>query len=530
MLSGSLILASMLLAANGAPDVWYMKDKGFAIPIRIRPEARADISKLVLYWSRDENHTIWDVCATAKPEQESFGVTAQGDGSYWFKVAVVKKNGQQDPPAADINTSPVGQRIVVDSTKPDIKLVVAERRGDDVYVRWEIREENPDPTTLKFDYHTAEMAPDQWTPVAVTPDSHGRGEVTFNPHSGSAVRVRMKLQDLALNVGETSMEIPASTFVPPSPTGQTTSSWAPVGPPTGTPTEMVPVKPPESAPPTPLPPSSGTVGFTTTNSVNTFTQSVPVPPVPPPAPVAAATGSNPVAASSSLNGGPLPAKQIINKRQVRLEFEVARYGPSGIGAVDVYLTTDDGRNWEKAPPDPSLNLPMVSPIQGGPMRGVVTAQLPREAVVYGIAVVVKSRAGLGKPPPRNGELPQMRVEVDTTSPVAQLFEPQNDLNHRDSLILTWTADDRNLAPNPITLEWAAQRDGPWNLIGSDQMPNTGVYNWQVPTSVPPSVYLRMTVRDLAGNASVAQTNKAVLVDLSEPVANIIGLAGSTPER
>jgi hypothetical protein len=530
MLSGSLILASLLLAANGAPDVWYMGSPKFSIPIRILPQKRGDIAKLLLYVSKDEGRN-WTVATDAKPDQEAFPFFAQGDGPYWFKVAVVGKNGQQDPSAQDIYTAPVGQRIVVDTTRPDVKLVMTERRGDEIYVKWEIREENPDPTTLKLEYRTTDMANDQWTPVAATPDSHGRGEVTFRPRSGAAVTVRMKLQDLAQNVGETTAEILASTFVaPPGPiTGTGASSWMPTPPPAGlTQMEPVPVRLPEPAPPTPTP-TPVTPIFTTTNAVNTGTAAVPVPPVQPPPPVTVPSG-NPVASTTAFNSGTLPTKQIINKKQVRLDFEVARYGPSGIGAVDVYLTTDDGRNWEKARPDKSLNLPIPAPVQGGPMRGVVTVELAREAVTYGLYLVVKSGANLGKPAPHSGDLPQMRVEVDTTSPVAQLIKPQADLNRRDTLILTWTASDRNLAPNPITLEWAARSEGPWNLIGSEQMPNTGLYSWQVSGNVPPSVYLRMTVRDLAGNASVAQTSEPELVDLSEPVAQITGLAGAAQER
>jgi hypothetical protein len=43
--------------------------------------------------------------------------------------------------------------------------------------------------------------------------------------------------------------------------------------------------------------------------------------------------------------------------------------------------------------------------------------------------------------------------------------------------------------------------------------------------VPPSIYLRLVVRDSAGNVAVAETLQPVLIDLNEPEVKIIGLAG-----
>ena len=40
--------------------------------------------------------------------------------------------------------------------------------------------------------------------------------------------------------------------------------------------------------------------------------------------------------------------------------------------------------------------------------------------------------------------------------------------------------------------------------------------WQVPADIPPRVYLRLVVRDLAGNEAIGQTAEPVLVDLNEP--------------
>jgi hypothetical protein len=213
----------------------------------------------------------------------------------------------------------------------------------------------------------------------------------------------------------------------------------------------------------------------------------------------------------------LPGLRIVNKRQVKLGFGVGKIGPSGLGSVDVYVTTDEGATWEKSTADPGVSLPVTSETRGqGPVRGTVTVNLPRDGVVHGFYLVVKSRAGLGKPPPRPGDTPHARIELDTMPPFAELYAPEPDPAHPEQLLLRWKAEDRNLAPNPVSLEWSATATGPWSFIGDAQLPNSGAYSWKLPANVPPKVYLRLSVRDQAGNNAVAQTSAPVLIDLNIP--------------
>jgi hypothetical protein len=90
--------------------------------------------------------------------------------------------------------------------------------------------------------------------------------------------------------------------------------------------------------------------------------------------------------------------------------------------------------------------------------------------------------------------------------------------------LGWEAKDRNLVENPITLEWAEQKDGPWKPIAEGPLPNNGQYPWRLPEGLPPRVYLRLTMRDAAGNEARAQTDKPELIDLSVPQTKIIRVA------
>ena len=210
-------------------------------------------------------------------------------------------------------------------------------------------------------------------------------------------------------------------------------------------------------------------------------------------------------------GGPAAPLQLTNSPQVTLDYEVTKVGPSGLGRVALYLTKDDGRTWELLGEDPDLKPP-------------ITANLPGEGV-YGLRLVVTSRAGLGGKPPQSGDVPQMRVEVDLTPPATKLFYPQPDSSRRDALVMTWSASDRNLAPNPITLQWAERPDGMWNTIAAD-LANTGRYTWQLTANMPYRVYIRVTARDTAGNVGVDESPEPVLIDLHEPEGQLLGISGA----
>jgi hypothetical protein len=212
--------------------------------------------------------------------------------------------------------------------------------------------------------------------------------------------------------------------------------------------------------------------------------------------------------------------QVVNTKQVTLDFRVDKVGPSGIGRVDLWITEDLGKTWRLFPPANVDISPPIASESKADMRQL-KVDLPGEGL-YGFTVVVQSKAGLGKRPPVGGEPPQMRLEVDLTPPVAQLYAPEPDPNRPNALIISWTATDRNIGPRPITLQWAERKEGTWETIDKN-LENTGRYSWELPANFPPRVYLRLIVQDAAGNPSTAETREPVLVDLSEPEGKIIGL-------
>ena len=75
--------------------------------------------------------------------------------------------------------------------------------------------------------------------------------------------------------------------------------------------------------------------------------------------------------------------------------------------------------------------------------------------------------------------------------------------------ITWTASnitDANLVANPITLDYSIDGGSTWNSIATG-LPNSGSYNWNVPTGLnSTNGLIRITATDCAGNT--AQQNSA----------------------
>lgn len=136
--------------------------------------------------------------------------------------------------------------------------------------------------------------------------------------------------------------------------------------------------------------------------------------------------------------------------------------------------------------------------------------------------MVLSKAGLGKRPPQPNDPPDIRVEIDLTNPVAILNEPEPDPHSPNTIVLSWSAGDKNPAPNPVALQWKDPAAGDWKTI-QDNLPLNGQYRWALPPNFPSYVHLRVIARDAVGNLGVAETKEPVLVDLSKPEGHIVGV-------
>jgi hypothetical protein len=518
MFTGLTVAACLLLTGEPAPtpEITPVASLRFEIPMPVDRAQRPDILELHIYVSKDQGKH-WDkLPAVPIPadyrEDPKLVYTAPEDGMYWFTVSSVSKtNHMENPP--ETWKGPIGQKVLV-KTRPSPITLKAERVGERIQAKWTINDNYVIKETFRLEYQ--DPINKQWILVPDAPVVPV-GEWSFQAPPSAAINVRLTIQDAAKNLGK------GEAFVPATVTSVVNNEERPWGTDSSSNQNIKPIPPgpvstdsfPPPAPPGPQP-------------VN------PITPVTEQRTVAASSMSVPATQYPVTTGySGLPQVKIVSQPQVQVGFGVDHLGPSGVGKVDVYLTTNDGLKWERA----ATETP-VRGVENGLASGrdSITVKIPRQEIVYGIFLVVKNGAGVGGPPPRDGQdRPMMRVELDTQGPEAKLYQPLPDKGHEGVLILLWKAVDRNLDDNPITLEFAEKREGPWALVSNTTtLPNTGAiqpwctgsYAWTVPSIAQGRVYLKLTVRDKAGNSSEAVTPEPVLIDLSQPKVFDVDLARS----
>jgi hypothetical protein len=202
-----------------------------------------------------------------------------------------------------------------------------------------------------------------------------------------------------------------------------------------------------------------------------------------------------------------PTVRMVNSKRISLNYRVDDQGPSGISIIELWYT-QDGRNWQKYGEDASAKPPFVFDVA--------------HEGLYGFTLVARSGVGLGERPPQPGDPPQIWVEVDETKPVVRLLAADVGRgSDAGNLTVTWTATDKNLHAEPITISYAEQAEGPWTTIAAN-LPNTGRYVWRMPASgVPFRFFMRVEAIDKAGNVGSDKTPAHVIVDLHMPKPRIV---------
>jgi hypothetical protein len=178
-------------------DVSPINRRDFAIPIVVDASRRADIKQLILYVSTDEGKD-WKQIAVASSDQASFRFTAPKDGLYWFSVAVVDARGRQQPLSP--YQAPPAQKVLVDTKKPVVKIVSAERLGSEIAVAWKVDEANADLASLKLEYQPVDRPSSTWRAAPIE-ERALCGSTRFKVATSGAVIVRLAIKDLADNAG-----------------------------------------------------------------------------------------------------------------------------------------------------------------------------------------------------------------------------------------------------------------------------------------------------------------------------------------
>jgi len=116
--------------------------------------------------------------------------------------------------------------------------------------------------------------------------------------------------------------------------------------------------------------------------------------------------------------------------------------------------------------------------------------------------------------------------VDLTRPVVHLLGVEPGFESKaQTMLIRWSATDKNLGPRPIALSYAEHAKGPWTPIAAN-VANSGRYVWEMPPNPPGRFLLRIEGTDLAGNVGADQSSEPVFADFSQPSISIFGVEAS----
>ncbi len=532
-------------AESALPKKIFTKTSEFKLPVQMEERTRATLDRVCLYVKC--GNSDWVRQETGPATLPHFLYRVPQDGEYWFSLTTIDKSGKMSP--ADVSQEPPALRVVVDTKPPVIEVQPWASPDSDLCLRCTIIDANPDPASLKA---VAKM-PTGDLPLMPYPGMPGvfrttsemateRIVVTASDLSGNHATREVRIRELIGSTLQTakSPAAPAVSTLPTQPPALPTQSSAqpltqanPIAPSPSLPTASLPPAPLPAAvsaktdlpvPKMELPPAP-TLPMPETTIVTPAATSV----VPPPTPnnnlvVPAAPNLRPEIEHQPRNpggsqggsqgasqGGSLPAgnKQVINTTRAVLDYRIDQVGPSGVGKVEVYLTSDQGQTWQKIGEDPDRRSP-------------VEFDLPGEGT-FGVRLAITNGNGFGGTAPQRGDQPTCTIEVDTSAPFVQL-RPIEPIVANGTLEIRWQATDKNLGPEPVNLYYRSRTDGAWQVIARG-LKNDGVYRWAFPRDASAQFYVKLEVTDLAGNTARAETPNAIVLDMTEPHASVVGVSG-----
>ncbi len=533
----------------------YWKERLFYVPYRVSQTSRAldPVRKVQLLISSD-GVSNWKVLQQAEPNVQGFTYNAPADGEYWFALRHLDRRGNPWP-SPTINPQ---MRIVIDTAPPQLTLNAALDANGAVSVRYEASDVSLHAPSLHL-----EVRPEggSWTSLPATSHdvSHPDrlvGRVRWNaPANARMVEVRGSIADRTglrgaanaeLGLSGPAMSRPSGANIAQNSTrstvdpfkieviesqGATPASreWPQAGmqaslPPANS-LSASDVPPPTLNPYCADPYRNDEEEFgSTTQSGRTTQGKTPARLIgdlsPKNKPLVIELPDDfaptPLPPISKLDKGwqapsatQVTSIRSVNSRTFEIEYDLETIGPWGVSKVELWGTHDDGNTWQSYGVDDDNRSPLRVSVPG--------------SGTYGFRIVVQGAGTAVTPPPRNGDKPELNVEVDLQTPTAEIVsvEPGRD-DLTGHLQIRWAATDSNLERRPISLFYGSYAEGPWSAIAT-QLPNTGSYTWRMERHLPDRFYIRLESRDIAGNVAAAQTDTPFEIKRPQPTGTLRGV-------
>jgi hypothetical protein len=545
-------------ATQQQTGVYVTKQTEVEIPFSLRTGGAAESQpasvRVFVSWDKGKSWHFYD---ERKPEDTRFRFRAKQDGEFWFATQVMDRAGK---PASSEPRSPQ-LRLIVDTQRPQLLIHTNVDSSGQVNLSWSAADATLRPASLKMEYQDASGTGGPWemVNVGVAPSNTvtATGQTSFLPATSSrTINLRAEITDAAGNMAYFSQRVslvPAKskesgglTYSPPP--DPSAVPWANGKAPAATvgvaPESAIAAAPklepveesvripnaneePAAAGPGRLAstrvaeerlpePEPAIQRLPTSDSSDIHGPAEPMPA--PPMPAAPEIAPLPPSVMEQMPM-PQPAEQIdaptaarprlTNTRRFSLDYDIQSVGPEGVSAVELWGTNDGGRSWSKWGTDPDHTSPF-------------DVEVNHEAA-YGFRIVVVGKNGLATSTPQAGDAADIWVGVDLTRPQAKLTGAAYGQGEAaGKLDITWQADDPNLGSRPVTLSIGDRPDGRFTPIAT-AIPNTGHFLWEYDPRSPRRIYLRLEVRDDAGNIGIDQLTEPIKVEGLEPKAQIRGI-------
>ena len=502
----------------------------FQIPFDVETEPGQKAEGFAVLFGSQNGGANWEQLQSVPASQDAFMFAAPRDGRYSFAIRMTDPQGNVTPPAKN---TPAELDVVVDTVSPDLKLELFESAPGQILIHWTCTDASANPETLAIEY--ADGTNGRWKPVTL--DLVANGQAVIPAGQGSVIAVRGQISDAAGNRGEASTQLvlkgvsqaPSANTMAPPPMPVAIHS-APMGAsPFGGPAQNRNASnvPASNVPASNVPASNVTAGH-------------PAPPMnaafaPAPHNSVPAAGYSQATPTANFGGGysapmnsqvsaTVPAmpglpgfhnpmnspaasdEQLVNTHIFDVDYQVEDVGPSGVSAVELFVTENGGQQWFRYGNDTDLRSPFQVDAQG---EGT-----------FGFAVRVRNGLGFADAPPQPGQVPEIVVTVDEAAPAVELAQPSVRVDGFGTVQLAWRVTDLHPAPSPVRLEYSTTPNGPWTPV-FDWQADQGGFDWSIRPGTPSSLYFRLLARDAAGNVGAAQTPQPVIVDLKKPVGRLL---------
>lgn len=535
--AAAVILSTAAIAI--AVDPQPTNHTSFDIPFVVETSSGADAAGTALLFMSVDGGPM-EQTQRVPASAGSFHFTASSDGTYGFAVRMTDESGRMIDDSRVLEPELL---VRVDTAAPALKIQLSEIAAGQVNVVWDCGDPQVAPGSVRLEF--AEGADGRWKPIDGTTSSSG--QTVLEVAAGTSVSVRGFLTDLAGNQGTGSSQIvlqnSAAKSAPQKHDPISASKGAQSGAPGGAlgdspfiatvaesrsthaPAESeVPFQMPASAAPetsavpqTQQLPLSQQIAeptaadqYPAAEGYSDFSANAALPDE-----SVAAFRSNaqqfsnmPAGSVNGLSpeyGGPATG-MVINNRIFDIEYAVESVGPSGVGAVELFVTEDNGQQWFRYGSDADLQSPFQVDSRG---EGT-----------FGFAVRVRNGLGFSDPPPQPGDRPSIVVVVDQTPPAVNFGQPKVVFDRRGRVQIPWQITDASPGKTLVRLEYALSASGPWTPV-FDWQPDTGGHDMVLQPGMPNVLFFRLLARDAAGNISTAQSQRPVLVDQQRPTARLL---------